>query len=164
MNRSPISPRLSANPTTDARSERQAARVLDDFAQSLTEVRRDVAVHVAVIGDDVDGHDALHANHAADRDDGLLGRTDGQDGGLVRREDGVELVDAEHAEVGDGEVAVGVIRGAKPNRGAFFTRPLQSRPSWYTSVLPQSLSTGVIKPSSSATATAMLAESLYTTP
>ena len=78
---------------------------------------------MTVVGDDVDRHEALDANHATNRDDGLLGRADGQDRGLVRWENGVELVDAEHAEVGDGEVTAGVVSRGQASAARLLHEP-----------------------------------------
>ena len=67
-------------------------------------------------------HAQLDVHHGTDGDGvlavligddhgGLAHGTDRQDGGLGAVDDGGEVADAEHAQVGDGEGAVGVLGG-----------------------------------------------------
>mmetsp|Transcript_7363 Transcript_7363/g.16111 ORF Transcript_7363/g.16111 Transcript_7363/m.16111 type:complete len:212 (+) Transcript_7363:223-858(+) len=97
--------------------EQHLQRVLDDLLESLQPGRCERAVDDAVVGRERDGHEAL-----GDKGVGgsvgavvghheLLGAADGQDARLRSVDDGGELLDAHHAEVGDGEGAADELLG-----------------------------------------------------
>merc|ERR1719183_1770096 len=81
---------------------------------------------------------------------------------LAGGEDGVERVHAEHAHVGDGEVAAGVVRGRQPGAARLLHEPGPHAAELVHVRTRVSGSTGVMSPDSSATAMAMFTFSLYT--
>ena len=113
MKQPPAGGRQHQNPLESSGLEDEVLGVLDDSLEGLQELGGHVAVDVAVVGGEVDGHEGLDADHAVDGHDGGLGGTHREDRTLARGQDRVEAVHAEHAEVGDGEVAAGVVRGAE---------------------------------------------------
>ena len=85
--------------------------------------------------------------------DGLPGcAADGEDGGLGRVDDGGEFLDAEHAEVGDGEGGAGHLLGLEFAGAAEVGEDLISWEIWRTALVWAWRMTGTTRPSSRATA------------
>jgi hypothetical protein len=76
---------------------------------ALQQLRPQRAVDDPVIDAERDGHDRGHGQFAIRADDGFLhARAHREDRAVGRVDDGVEIVDAEHAEVGDREAAADI--------------------------------------------------------
>ena len=90
----------------EEKSQQHRLRILNKLLKMLEPLSANCPVHDPVVTRHRDPHHAGHGGLTVrPRHHLLLGAAHGQDAGLGRVDDGGELVDAEHAQVGDGEAA-----------------------------------------------------------
>ena len=112
--RAPAQTRLHFAPGSSgpASSDQHAHGVFDQHLEGVEQLRADGAVDHPVIAGQRAGHEGRHLDLVAGHDRALLGHAHGQDGGVRRVDDGIEALDAVHAEVGDrGGAALVLVRG-----------------------------------------------------
>lgn len=90
---------------TEARSDQHPEGFFQQTFQSLQEGRSGRSVYHPVIAGQCDLHDITGYDCPVLHDRHLLDRADRQDAGIGRIDDGCEIIDTEHAQVGDGEGA-----------------------------------------------------------
>src|SRR5262249_51811803 len=95
----------------DAGSDEKRQRLLDEVGERSEELGAARSVERTMVAGQREHHRGLDDRLAADRDDAVGDAAGSEDRRLRRIDDGVEGVDAVHAEVADGEAAALDVRG-----------------------------------------------------